>query len=82
MISGEGCPWLCRAMAGGYRFTKNKKGSLRVVPEKDDKEGFSHVADCLQYVALVVHGGMVGYIMTQLSPPRVNRPRISAAGWT
>ena len=82
IISRQGCPWLCRAMAGGYRFTKTKQGALRVVPEKNDKEGFSHVADDLQYVALVVAGNMVGYITTNLSPkPRII-PRIRASAWT
>ncbi len=82
IISRQGCPWLCRAMAGGYRFTKTKQGALRVVPEKNDKEGFSHVADDLQYVALVVAGNMVGYITTNLSPkPRVI-PRIRPSAWT
>lgn len=82
MISRKGCPWLCRAMSGGYRFTKNTKGGLRVVPEKDDKEGFSHVADCLQYVCLVAHGNMVGYIMERMRPPpRPSAPMPSGA-WT
>src|SRR6202012_2372192 len=39
MISAKGCPWLCRAMSGGYRFTKMKTGALRTVPDKTDKEG-------------------------------------------
>lgn len=83
VISRAGCPWLCRALSGGYRFTKTKLGALRVVPEKNDKEGFSHVVDCLQYVALVVQGNMVGYITTRLAPSRApTGPRISAAGWT
>jgi hypothetical protein len=56
MINREGCPWLVRAMSGGYRYKKHKDGALRSVPEKFDKEGFSHIADCLQYVSLVVHG--------------------------
>ena len=82
IISRQGCPWLCRAMAGGYRFTKTKQGALRVVPEKNDKEGFSHVADDLQYVALVVHGNMVGYITSRLSPKKTSTtPKITAKGW-
>lgn len=83
MISRAGCPFLVRAMAGGYRFKKTKEGALRVVPEKNDPEGFSHVADCLQYASLVVHGNMVGYIMTRLRPPVKNkRAAPSALGWT
>lgn len=83
MISRTGCPFLVRALAGGYRFKKTKEGALKPTPEKNDKEGFSHVADCLQYAALVVHGNMVGYIMGRLRPsvkPRKAAP--SAQGWT
>lgn len=82
-INRGGCPMLCRAMGGGYRFTKTKVGGLRNIPEKNDPEGYSHVADCLQYAALVVHGGMMPYVMTILRPIVTNRrPRINAAGWT
>jgi len=83
LINREKCPWLCRAMSGGYRFTKTKLGALRTVPEKNDKEGFSHVADCLQYVALIVHGGVIPHIMTHLHPRKnKNRARVQAKGWT
>jgi hypothetical protein len=82
MISRAGCPHLCRAMAGGYRFTSKKTGALRLVPDKDDKEGFSHVADCLQYACLVVHGGMMPYVFQALRPPQVSRPPIPPGAWT
>ncbi len=83
MISRTGCPWLCRAMSGGYRFMKLKTGALKVVPDKTDKEGFSHVADCLQYVALVVHGGVVPEISRRLRPrTRRTGGSVSPAGWT
>jgi hypothetical protein len=83
VISREGCPWLCRAMSGGYRFMKMKTGALKTVPDKTDKEGFSHVCDDLQYVALVVHGGVVPEIARRLRP-RTKRAgsRVTAAGWT
>lgn len=74
---------LCRAMSGGYRFKKTLGGALKPKPEKDDPEGYSHVADCLQYVCLVVHGNMMGYIRSRIIPrARSNAPRISAGGWT
>ncbi len=83
MISREGCPFLCRAMGGGYRFTKMKTGALRVVPDKTDKEGFSHIADDLQYAALVVHGNLVPEITRRLRQ-RTGRKdaATTAAGWT
>lgn len=83
LISRKGCPMLCRAMSGGYRFVKMKTGALKTVPDKNDKEGFSHVADDLQYVALVVHGGVVPEISRRLRPRvKNNTPRVTAAGWT
>jgi hypothetical protein len=82
MISRTGAPFLCRAMSGGYRFTKKKTGALRTVPDKDDKEGFSHVADDLQYVACVVTGGIVPDITRRLRPRIKKRAPVSAAGWT
>ncbi len=82
-ISREGCPHLCRAMSGGYRFVAKKgTGAMRWVPDKDDKEGFSHVADCLQMAALVVHGQLMPYVMNLLRPPPPQRPPMPAGGWT
>lgn len=83
MISRKGCPMLVRGLSGGYRFTKTKQGALRAVPEKNDKEGFSHVADDLQYVCLVVNGGMMPRIAERLHPRKTRqRARVTAAGWT
>jgi hypothetical protein len=83
VISRKGCPKLCRAMSGGYRFIKTKQGALKSVPDKNDPEGYSHVADCLQYAALIVHGNMIGYITTRLNPPkRTPQQRVTALGWT
>ena len=82
MISRTGCPFLCRAMSGGYRFTKMKTGALRTVPDKTDKEGFSHVSDDLQYVCCVVTGGIVPDITRRLRPRVKKRAAVSAAGWT
>ncbi len=82
MISRKGAPFLCRAMAGGYRFTKHKTGALKTAPDKNDKEGFSHVADDLQYLALVVHGGIVPEIARRLRPRTKKRGSVTAAGWT
>jgi hypothetical protein len=82
LVSQKGCPWLCRALSGGYRFTKLKTGALRAVPDKTDKEGFSHVADCLQYVALVVHGGLMPRVAEYLRPHVRVEPKITHHAWT
>ena len=82
LIDRHRCPWLCRAMAGGYRFTKTKQGGLRGIPEKNDKEGFSHVADCLQYLSLIAHGNMMQYVGRVLRPPGPKRQGPSSAAWT
>lgn len=82
-ISRTGCPFLCRAMSGGYRYKKTKDGALRPKPDKDDKEGFSHVADTLQYVALMVHGELMPYIAQKINPPRsTNRRPMQPRSWT
>jgi hypothetical protein len=83
MISAKGCPMLIRGLAGGYRFTKTKAGSLRVVPEKNDPEGFSHGQDTLQYVCLVINGGLVHEIARQLRPRnKIIRPKFTSDAWT
>jgi hypothetical protein len=84
LISAAGCPFLIRAMAGGYRFKKHPGGGLRAIPEKFDADGFSHVCDCLQQVCLVVHGNLVNEFARRLIPRtrKQERPRVSAAGWT
>jgi hypothetical protein len=82
-INRRNCPWLVRALSGGYRYTRTKLGGLRAVPEKLDKEGFSHVADCLQYIALCVHGNIVQELVRRAVPgKKVERPQVTAAGWT
>jgi hypothetical protein len=83
LISRRGCPHLCRAMSGGYRFVAMKgNNKMRWIPDKDDKEGYSHVADCLQYVCLVVHGGMMPYVFQALRPPPTNVRRMPPGAWT
>lgn len=91
LINRAGCPWLCRAMSGGYRFAKSKVGGImKSVPDKENgadfngnKVAFSHVADDLQYVALCVHGGMLPYIRSHMMPRKTNvGPRVNPAGWT
>ena len=83
LINRERCPMLCRAMSGGYRYKKTKDGALKPKPDKDDKEGFSHIADDLQYVSLVVHGGMTDYIAQHLFvKKRQKGPKVTSQAWT
>ena len=90
LVNRSGCPWLCRAMSGGYRYAKSKAGILKPQPDKEagaDYNGtrvaFSHVVDCLQYICLVVHGGMMAYIGQELRPRgQHKRPRMPATAWT
>jgi hypothetical protein len=82
LINREGCPHLIRALGGGYRFEFAKVTGLRKPAPK--KDNFSHVADTLQYVCLVCHGGMLGAIARRMQP-NTKRPSgapVSAAGWT
>ena len=74
---------MVRAMSGGYRFVAQKgNGKMRWVPDKDDKDGFSHPMDCLQYAALIVHGGLMPYVLQMLRPAPTNFKRMPAGGWT
>src|ERR1035437_8203460 len=83
MVSRAGCPFLIRGMAGGYRFMKTKAGASKPAPDKNDKEGFSHVADTLQYVCLVAHGGLTGEIALMLRPRQSKkREPMPSSAWT
>lgn len=92
VISRRGCPWLVRAMSGGYRFERTKKGQMLKTNAPDKEYGgdfmgqrvaYSHVADDLEYVALVVHGGMLPFIYTRIQPrpTSIIRPP-TPLGWT
>jgi len=83
LINAEGCPKLIRGLAGGYRFTRTRDGKMKPQPEKNDKDGFSHGQDTLQYVCLVVNGGLVPVISKLLYPkPKVVRPKFTSEAWT
>jgi hypothetical protein len=74
---------LIRGMAGGYRFMKTKLGASKPSPDKNDKEGFSHIADCLQYVCLVAHGGLTTEIAIRLRPRQSKkREPMPSSAWT
>jgi hypothetical protein len=83
LVSRAGCPMLIRGMAGGYRFMKTKQGASKPAPDKNDKEGFSHIADCLQYVCLVAHGGLTTEIALMLRPRQsAKRAPMPSSAWT
>jgi hypothetical protein len=89
VINAQACPFLARGMAGGYRFAKSKEGTLKPKPDKENgadfqgvRVAFSHVCDTLQYVSLVVHGGIMPYFMSYLQPRRPTGPKVSTLGWT
>jgi hypothetical protein len=83
VISRTGCPRLCRALAGGYRYKRTKEGALKPTPDKNEPEGYSHIADCLQYVSLIVHGGMMAYVGQYLwGRKRRKGQKVTPAGWT
>ena len=77
----ERCPHLIRGLSGGYRFAKLRTGQLKPTPEKNQ---YSHIADALQYVCLVVHGGMNGMIASRLAGAVRSRPlkRVPTGAWT
>jgi hypothetical protein len=79
LIDGRRCPVLVAALNGGYRYANTRAGIRKTTPEKNE---FSHVADCLQYVALATHGGMVPMITRSLRRPIRTRQSISSAAWT
>lgn len=80
-INGDLAPTLVRGLMGGYKFERSKKGERKPKPAKNE---YSHVADALQYVALVAHGGALQYIVSSLAPRRRQQGGggVSAAGWT
>jgi len=82
LIDRGRCPNLVRALAGGYRFTKNRLGQRSPKPEKNEH---SHIADAFQYACLAAHGGMGEMIANRLrkaSRPRKGTPPPSSRAWT
>jgi hypothetical protein len=81
VIDRTRCPMLVRALNGAYRFGKTKQGVVKPLPEKSHP--WSDLADCLQYVCLVTNSGLVSAIAKRIRPRvRVEREKLSSAGWT
>lgn len=81
VIDGSRCPKLVRALAGGYKYMRNREGMRRVVPNKDEH---SHPVDGLQYACLTALGGQMNYITRRLAATRSPRQpvRMPVAAWT
>lgn len=80
IIDRERCPELIRAMSGGYRFAKTRRGVRRPVPDKNE---FSHIADAFQYACVATHGGMTEMLASRLMVrSRQPRQKVSAGSWT
>lgn len=82
VIDGSRCPTLVRALAGSYRYAKDKAGQTKPMPEK--KHPWSDVADALQYGCLVFNAGLQGYYAKKIArrAARTEKHPVSAAGWT
>lgn len=83
LIDRQRCPVLVQGMNGGYRYSKTKDDVARSLP---DKNRWSHVCDCLQYVCLIAgsmgaYQWLLGRYLTKVRKhPR--RPTFSAKAWT
>lgn len=83
LIDGVNCPTLVLALNGKYRYAKRKNGQLNNLPDKSHP--WSDIADALQYLCLVAHGGFSGYAVNRMQRaqrPAVLRPRPSKLAWT
>ncbi|MDE2101923.1 MAG: terminase [Patescibacteria group bacterium] len=81
LIDAKRCPKLVFALGGGYRFEKTKKGELKPKPDKNE---FSHVSDCLQYVCLVA-GNPGAYSMLRgraFNRSRARGAEVTVGAWT
>lgn len=82
MIDKERCPKLILAMNGNYRYLKTRAGQLK--PSPDKSHPWSDLADALQYLCLVAHGGYTDYVANRLrtGPIRPQGPRFTSRAWT
>lgn len=78
------CPKLVRALNGMYRYVKRRSGQLAPLPEKSHP--WSDLADALQYLALVAHGGLSQYVANRLGAAQLStaqrRPTPPVGAWT
>lgn len=81
LFDKQRCPTIIRGLAGGYRYARTRTGVRKPLPDKNE---YSHPLDAVQYVCLVAHGRAHELIGRHLRRGQsiVQRPRVSAAGWT
>lgn len=82
LIDGTRCPKLVRALSGGYKYEKDRKGQRKPKPDKNE---YSHPADALEYACMAALGGQqLRAITTRLSMLHrpVARAPVPVAGWT
>jgi hypothetical protein len=79
LIDGSNCPQLVQALKSWYRYKRKQTGTLDETPEKNHP--WSDLADCLQYMALAVHGNYIGNLISR-KRARPRGPAVSAASWT
>jgi hypothetical protein len=82
LIDEGRCPFLVRALAGSYRFSKTKAGTDKPTPDKTHP--YSDLVDDLQYVCLTINSGMAIHIARRIrpKPKKARSARVSAMGWT
>ena len=78
MIDAEQCPVVTQGLKGKYRWKTDKYGEM-TNSKAPIKNEWSHPADALQYLCLVIDGGHMGRA-TRRGSRQVNRK--SASGWT
>jgi hypothetical protein len=79
LIDGSNCPQLVQALKSWYRYKRKQTGTLDETPEKNHP--WSDLADCLQYMALAVHGNYIGNLISR-KRARPRGPAVSASSWT
>jgi hypothetical protein len=78
LIDGKACPITTQGLKGKYRWKTNKHGDM--TPAKEPiKNEWSHPADALQYLAMVIDGGHLGRA-TRRGAREIKHK--SVAGWT
>lgn len=81
LFDRDRCPKIIRGLAGGYRYARTRTGVRKPLPDKNE---YSHPLDAVQYVCVATHGRAHELIGRHLRRGQavVQRPRVTAAGWT